>query len=243
MPQQKSGYDASPQEDDIDTGPPTAKNPQSSEHHVSKSSPILLEQHEISPGRFNHRTRARSRQQPTKTPFFLDNGNFVIDCAIPSPLRNSVESDDAELAHTRYTAITCEPQASIDEGFRVRQMLFASPRRTKTMINVYMYNKDDIVFVETMKHVFSNVQYLCKQWGDESWKNIVVCIPSAGRYNVGPQTKALLSCMGIYQESIARRQVHDRDVMAHYYEHATQTGYIMNIAGLRLEQTHHFLMI
>ncbi|QYS93561.1 Chitin synthase [Trichoderma simmonsii] len=224
MSQQKLGYDALPYEDEIDIEPPTAQYPQGSGHPVSKISPILVEQHEISPGHFNNRAGARSGQQPTKPPFFLDKGNFVIDCPIPPSLRSSVESDDIEFTHTRYTAITCEPHEFIDEGFTLRQTLFASPRRTKIMINVYMYNEDDILFTETMERVFNNVQYLCKQWGEQSWKNIVVCILSAGRYNIDPQTKALLSCMGIYQESIARRQVNGRDVVAHLYEHTTQTG-------------------
>ncbi|PNP51959.1 hypothetical protein THARTR1_07168 [Trichoderma harzianum] len=225
MSQRESGYDALPQEDEVDTEPPKAQNtlgsdPQGSEHHIVKSWPILLEQHEISPEHFNNRPGPRSRHQPTKTPFFLDKGNFVIDCAIPPSLRSSVESDDIEFTHTRSTAITCEPREFIDEGFTLRQMLFASPRRTKIMINVYMYNEDDILFAETMERVFSNVQYLCKQWGDESWKKIVVCLLSAGRYNIDPQTKALLSCMGIYQESIARRQVNGRDVVAHLSNHS-----------------------
>ncbi|EHK23187.1 glycosyltransferase family 2 protein [Trichoderma virens Gv29-8] len=195
----------------------------------------MLEQHEISPGQFNHRTGARFGSQLAKVPFFLNKGNFVIDCAIPPSLRSSVESDDDEFTHTRYTAITCGPDEFIDEGFTLRQALFASPRRIKIMINVYMYNEDDIIFAKTMMSVFNNIQYLCKQWGPQSWKNVVVCILSAGRYNIDPQTKALLSCMGIYQEGIARRQVNGRNVVAHLYEHTTQVG--LHISGNRVHIT------
>ncbi|KAL7938011.1 glycosyltransferase family 2 protein [Trichoderma chlorosporum] len=227
--QQQSGYEALSQGDENGVELPIARDHQDSGHPVAKTAPSQQEQQVISSEQFNHRIGAQSRRQSTKMPFFLEKGNFVIDCAIPPSLRSSVESDDNEFTHTRYTAITCEPDEFIDEGFALRQTLFAPLRRTKIMINVYMYNEDDILFAETMMSVFNNIQYLCEQWGPSSWKNIVVCILSAGRYNIDPQTKALLSCMGVYQEGIARGQVNGRDVVAHLYEHTTHVG--LHVSG------------
>jgi chitin synthase len=198
--------------------------PQGSEQTLLQKTPSPQEQHEIYPPQFNYRNGAQPGSQSTRKPFFLCKGNFVADCALPPLLRSTVEDDDDEFTHTLYTAITCGPDDFHEEGFALRQTLFAPPRRTKIMINIYMYNEGDISFAETIMSVFDNIQDLCDKWGDESWKNIIVCILSAGRYNIDPQTKAILSVMGIYQEGIARRQVNGREVTAHLYEHTTRVG-------------------
>lgn len=40
-------------------------------------------------------------------------------------------------------------------------------------------------------------------WGDEGWKNIVICVVSDGRALVNHRSLALLAALGVYQDGIA----------------------------------------
>ena len=55
----------------------------------------------------------------------------------------------------------------------------------------------------TLKGVFENIRDLTNRsdpnWGDDSWKKIVVCIVNDGRLELNKRTETLLAALGIFK--------------------------------------------
>ncbi|KZT69531.1 glycosyltransferase family 2 protein [Daedalea quercina L-15889] len=158
----------------------------------------------------------------------LFQGNFVVDCAVPTRLLDMCGlKGDREFTHMRYSAATCDPNDFKDEGFTLRQVHYDPPRRTELFIVMTMYNEDEELFCRTMHGVMKNIAHLCKRdrsktWGKEGWKKVVVCIVSDGRLKINSRTLSVIAAMGAYQEGVAKNVIKNKPVTAHIYEYTTQ---------------------
>lgn len=162
----------------------------------------------------------------------LQNGNLVLDVAVPTHIVPKGMSSAEEMTKMRYTAATCDPDEFMRRKYSLRPYLYG--RHTELFIVMTMYNEDEILFVKTMNAVIKNIAHLCgrtrsKTWGPEGWKKVVVCVVSDGRSKVNKRTLQVLTLMGCYQEGIAKDSVAGRDVTAHIFEYTsnvvvTETG-------------------
>lgn len=159
-------------------------------------------------------------------------GNLVFDCPVSNDLlkQYKVKHEEREFCYMRYTAATSDPTNFSLQRFTLRQPLFKPPRAPcEMMVVVTMYNEDDVLLARTLKGVFDNIKYLCskqksKVWGVEGWKKIVVTIVSDGRTKINHRARALLACLGVYQDGFAKNMVNDKPVTAHLYEYTTLLG-------------------
>lgn len=75
----------------------------------------------------------------------------------------------------------------------------------------------------TLRTIHEDIAYLQRRseyegWGPDSWRKVVVCIVSDGCAKMNPRTRALLACLGIYQDFAALQTYNGSDVVAHMYE-------------------------
>lgn len=162
----------------------------------------------------------------------LQNGNLVLDVAVPSHIVPNGMGSAEEMTKMRYTAATCDPDEFMRRKYSLRPYLYG--RHTELFIVMTMYNEDEVLFVKTMNAVIKNIAHLCgrsrsRTWGPEGWKKVVVCIVSDGRSKVNKRTLQVLTLMGCYQEGIAKDSVAGKDVTAHIFEYTsnvvvTETG-------------------
>ena len=180
-------------------------------------------------GRQERRRGARQAQMAKKE-VRLINGELILECKIPTILHSFLpRRDDVEFTHMRYTAVTCDPDDFVLQGYKLRQNIGNTARETELFICVTMYNEDEIDFTRTMHGVMRNVSHFCSRsksrtWGKDGWQKIVVCIVSDGRKKVHPRTLDALAAMGVYQDGIAKNLVNQREVTAHVYEYTTQVS-------------------
>lgn len=162
----------------------------------------------------------------------LQNGNLVLDVAVPSHIVPTGMNTAEEMTKMRYTAATCDPDDFMRRKYSLRPYLYS--RHTELFIVMTMYNEDEVLFVKTMNAVIKNIAHLCgrsrsRTWGPEGWKKVVVCVVSDGRSKVNKRTLQVLTLMGCYQEGIAKDSVAGKDVTAHIFEYTsnvvvTETG-------------------
>lgn len=77
------------------------------------------------------------RRHKTKKRVQLTNGNLVVDLKVP-PKLVLPRKGEPETMHTRYTAVTCDPDEFEKKGFFLRQN--ETGRRTELFIVITMYN-------------------------------------------------------------------------------------------------------
>ena len=180
-------------------------------------------------GRQERRRGARQAQM-TKKEVRLINGELILECKIPTILYSFLpRRDEVEFTHMRYTAVTCDPDDFVLQGYKLRQNIGRTTRDTELFICVTMYNEDELDFTRTMHGIMRNISHFCSRsksrtWGKDGWQKIVVCIVSDGRRKVHPRTLDALAAMGIYQDGIAKNLVNQREVTAHVYEYTTQVS-------------------
>ena len=161
--------------------------------------------------------------------------NMVLELPVPPclykrvvPVANSLLERNSsprrnEFSHTRYSAATCDPRSFAHSGFTLRQPLFIQPRQTEICIAITMYNEDESLLGLTLASIHHNIDYLQKlqndeTWGPHSWRKVVICIIIDGRAKINPRTKALLACLGIYQDFGRLESYNGKDVVAHIFE-------------------------
>lgn len=160
----------------------------------------------------------------------LINGELVLECKIPTILYSFLpRRDEIEFTHMRYTAVTCDPDDFVEQGYKLRQSIGRTARETELFICVTMYNEDEFCFTRTMHAVMKNISHFCRRsrsrtWGESGWKKIVVAVISDGREKIHPRTLDGLAAMGVYQDGIAKNFVNNRAVQAHVYEYTTQVS-------------------
>ena len=180
-------------------------------------------------GRQERRRGARHAQMAKKE-VRLINGELILECKIPTILHSFLpRRDDVEFTHMRYTAVTCDPDDFVLQGYKLRQNIGSTARETELFVCITMYNENEIDFTRTMHGVMRNIAHFCSRsksrtWGKDGWQKIVVCIVSDGRRKVHPRTLDALAAMGVYQDGIAKNLVNQREVTAHVYEYTTQVS-------------------
>ncbi|MCJ1283096.1 Chitin synthase, class 2 [Xylographa opegraphella] len=176
------------------------------------------------------RRRGARQAQMAKKEVRLINGELILECKIPTILYSFLpRRDQIEFTHMRYTAVTCDPDDFVLNGYKLRQNICSPSRETELFICITMYNENEIDFTRTMHGVMRNIAHFCSRsksrtWGKNGWEKIVVCIVSDGRQKVHPRTLDALAAMGIYQDGIAKNLVNQREVKAHVYEYTTQVS-------------------
>ncbi|TFK26540.1 chitin synthase [Coprinopsis marcescibilis] len=168
-------------------------------------------------GRILRRHKSKKRVQ-------LTNGNLVVDLKVP-PKLVLPRKGEPETMHTRYTAVTCDPDEFEKKGFFLRQN--ETGRRTELFIVITMYNEDEVLFCRTLYGVMRNISHLCTRknsqtWGPNAWEKVVVCIVSDGRKKIHPRVLDCLTLLGVYQPGDhMKNMVNNKEVTAHLFEYTT----------------------
>ncbi|KAH6589549.1 hypothetical protein BASA50_009960 [Batrachochytrium salamandrivorans] len=123
-----------------------------------------------------------------------------------------------------YTAATCDPD-DFPKKYDLRPRRYN--RQIKIALVVTMYNEDDGLFIKSLLAAQKNIAYLCSDqcpysWGQDGWKNFVVCIVSDGRTKINPRVLTVLGAMGIYMDGLPRSSVNGEPVTGHIFEFTTQ---------------------
>jgi chitin synthase len=174
--------------------------------------------------------RGARQAQMTKKEVRLINGELILECKIPTILHSFLpRRDEREFTHMRYTAVTCDPDDFVLNGYKLRQNIGSTARETELFICVTMYNENEIDFTRTMHGIMRNIAHFCSRtksrtWGKDGWQKIVVCVIADGRQKVHPRTLNALAAMGVYQDGIAKNIVNQKEVTAHVYEYTTQVS-------------------
>jgi chitin synthase len=177
-----------------------------------------------------HDRRGLRDAQMTKKEVRLINGELILECKIPTILHSFLpRRDEREFTHMRYTAVTCDPDDFVVQGYKLRQNIGSTTRETELFICVTMYNENEISFTRTMHGIMRNIANFCSRtksrtWGKDGWQKIVVCIIADGRQKVHPRTLNALAALGVYQDGIAKNVVNNKPVTAHVYEYTTQVS-------------------
>lgn len=160
----------------------------------------------------------------------LINGELILECKIPTILHSFLpRRDEREFTHMRYTAVTCDPDDFVLQGYKLRQNIGVTTRETELLICVTMYNEGEIEFTRTMHGIMRNITHFCSRtksrtWGKDGWQKIVVCVIADGRQKIHPRTLNALAALGVYQDGIAKNIVNQKEVTAHVYEYTTQVS-------------------
>lgn len=174
--------------------------------------------------------RGLREQQMTTKEVRLINGELILECKIPTILHSFLpRRDEREFTHMRYTAVTCDPDDFVLNGYKLRQNIGVTSRETELLVCVTMYNESEIEFTRTMHGIMRNIIHFCSRrksrtWGKDGWQKIVVCVIADGRQKVHPRTLNALAALGVYQEGIAKNVVNNKEVTAHVYEYTTQVS-------------------
>ncbi|KAJ3097499.1 Chitin synthase, class 2 [Phlyctochytrium planicorne] len=179
-----------------------------------------------------------SRKKTVRQVELTAQGNLVIDVPVPAKvLQLSKYRDDEEFVKTRYTACTVSADNFATSGYTLRQQELG--RKTEIFIVVTMYNEGDDLFCKTMLSLYKNIAYLCQRsrsstWGEQGWKNVVICIVSDGRTKINARVLSVLGLMGVYQEGIMKNMVNGKEVVSHIFEFTSQivVDQEMNVLGL-----------
>ncbi|CCM04085.1 uncharacterized protein FIBRA_06244 [Fibroporia radiculosa] len=210
------------EEDDLDdtteTGPLLHQAPSRPGGHIA----IDLGE-DLVGGRIPQRTPAEYKTITRE----LVNGNLILDVPVPTQVSQySSLTGQHEFDYMRYSAATCDPDDFKKSGFSLRQQLYDPPRVTELFIVITMYNEDQELLYRTLHGVFQNITNLNKRkdatWDDESWKKVVVCIVSDGRFKANVGSLCAIAALGAYQSAVPVTTVNDENVVAHIFEYSTQ---------------------
>lgn len=174
--------------------------------------------------------RGLREAQTTKKEVRLINGELILECKIPTILHSFLpRRDEREFTHMRYTAVTCDPDDFVVQGYKLRQNIGTTSRETELLICVTMYNEGEIEFTRTIHGIMRNITHFCSRtksrtWGKDGWQKIVVVIIADGRQKIHPRTLNALAALGVYQDGIAKNIVNQKEVTAHVYEYTTQVS-------------------
>ena len=123
-----------------------------------------------------------------------------------------------------YTAVTCDPD-EFPKKYDLRPRRYN--RQIKIALVVTMYNEDDNLFIKSILAAQKNIAYLCSDqcpysWGQDGWRNFVICIVSDGRTKINPRVLTVLGVMGCYMDGLPRSSVNGDPVTGHIFEFTTQ---------------------
>ncbi|KAH0587521.1 Chitin synthase, class 1 [Termitomyces sp. 'cryptogamus'] len=167
----------------------------------------------------------------------LTNGNFIAEYPVPTPVFSAIEAkwsstNTTEFSHMRYTAATCDPDDFTEaNGWSLRTKMYN--RDTEILIAVTSYNEDKTLYARTLHGVMLNIRDICKTkqskyWrrsaeeGNPGWKRITVALIVDGLEPMDKSVLDILATVGVYQDGIMKKQVDEKDTVAHIFEYTTQ---------------------
>jgi chitin synthase len=167
----------------------------------------------------------------------LTNGNFIAEYPVPTPVFSAIEpkwssTNTTEFSHMRYTAATCDPDEFTEtNGWSLRTKIYN--RDTEILIAVTSYNEDKTLYARTLHGVMLNIRDICKTkqskfWrkhaeeGNPGWKKITVALIVDGLEPMDKSVLDILATVGVYQDGVMKKQVDEKDTVAHIFEYTTQ---------------------
>ncbi|KNE57215.1 hypothetical protein, variant [Allomyces macrogynus ATCC 38327] len=191
----------------------------SSAHHALPATHHVPEKPHVEP-----QPQQQQQQVPTVTATATDRSQFPnpFDANKPREIVQTYRNQNPEFITTRYTAVTCAPDDFVDH-FSLRQ----TGSEIEMMIVITMYNEEPKLFIKTMQAVHDNIRQMLedRQWGEDGWRKILVCIVSDGRTKIHEGVLVLLSMMGVFRDGLIRTKVGEQDVTAHLFESTVQTNF------------------
>ncbi|CAE6538549.1 unnamed protein product [Rhizoctonia solani] len=180
----------------------------------------------------------------------LQSGNFIADYAVPTPVASAVEAkhqnpNSNEFTHMRYTAATCDPDDfTVENGYNLRVANYG--RQTELLIAVTSYNEDKTLYARTLHGVMLNIRDICKTkqskyWkkhaeeGTPAWQKITVALIVDGLEPMDKSVLDILATVGVYQDSVMKKEVDKKETVAHIFEYTTQLSID---ADMQLVQPH-----
>ena len=128
----------------------------------------------------------------------------------------------------RYTAATCDPDDFTEaNGYSLRTKMYN--RQTEMLIAVTSYNEDKQLYARTLHGVMLNIRDICKTkqskyWrrtaeeGVPGWQKITVALIIDGLEPMDKTVLDILATVGVYQDGVMKKQVDDKDTVAHIFE-------------------------
>ncbi|KAG1779739.1 glycosyltransferase family 2 protein [Suillus placidus] len=167
----------------------------------------------------------------------LTKGNFITEYPVPTPVHSAIEAKYAatnttEFSHMRYSAATCDPDDFTEaNGWSLRTKNYG--RQTDLLIAVTSYNEDKTLYARTLHGVMVNIRDICKTkqskyWrraaeeGMPGWQRITVALIVDGLEPMDKSVLDILATVGVYQDGVMKKQVDDKDTVAHIFEYTTQ---------------------
>ncbi|KAF9483925.1 glycosyltransferase family 2 protein [Pholiota conissans] len=167
----------------------------------------------------------------------LTEGNFIAEYPVPTPVFSAIETkysatNTTEFSHMRYTAATCDPDEFTEaHGWSLRTKMYN--RETELLIAVTSYNEDKTLYARTLHGVMLNIRDICKTkqskyWrksaeeGNPAWQKITVALIVDGLEPMDKSVLDILATVGVYQDGVMKKQVDEKDTVAHIFEYTTQ---------------------
>ncbi|KAI9452078.1 chitin synthase [Russula earlei] len=178
--------------------------------------------------------RRQTIRRGVKKTVKLTNGNFITEYPVPTPVFSAVEAKwvtsvkTTEFSHMRYSAATCDPdEFSEENGWSLRTKMYN--RETELLIAVTSYNEDKTLYARTLHGVMLNIRDICKTkqskyWrrsaeeGVPGWQKITVALIVDGLEPMDKTVLDILATVGVYQDGVMKKQVDDKDTVAHIFE-------------------------
>ncbi|KAF0755095.1 hypothetical protein AaE_005085, partial [Aphanomyces astaci] len=132
----------------------------------------------------------------------------------------------AELRTMYYTPCANKVVSNFtNEGYRLH--CIEEGRSPQLLVVITMYNEDEVEMYSTLKKVANNIEHIKSKKlpgyeGDDSWKNILVCVVSDGRTKANKGTLAFLRDVGVFDEDAMNIMMVGVDVQCHVFEFCVQ---------------------
>lgn len=171
----------------------------------------------------------------TKKVNLVKNKVFRNEYPVPTAIKSSIlskyrdpEGGSTEFSHMRYTAATVDPdEFTVKNGYNLRAAEY--DRHTELLIAVTYYNEDKLLTCRTLYGIMQNIRDICKLkrsefWnkGSEAWQKIVVTLIMDGIDPCDKDVLDMLATIGVYQDGVMKKNVDDKETVAHIFEYTTQ---------------------
>lgn len=158
-----------------------------------------------------------------------------VNYPVPSAVKNAMQAKyregegvAEEFHNLRYTAATCDPNDfTLSNGYNLRPRMYN--RHTELLIAITYYNENKVLLARTLHGVMQNIRDIVNLkkstfWnaGGPAWQKIVVCLIFDGIDKVDKNVFDVLATVGIYQDGVIKRDVNDKETVAHIFEYTSQ---------------------
>lgn len=158
-----------------------------------------------------------------------------VNYPVPSAVKNAMQAKyrtgegvGEEFTNMRYTAATCDPNDfTLSNGYNLRPRMYN--RHTELLIAITYYNENKVLLARTLHGVMQNIRDIVNLkkstfWnaGGPAWQKIVVCLVFDGIDKVDKNVFDVLATIGIYQDGVIKRDVNNKETVAHIFEYTSQ---------------------